>query len=101
MRSRLPAAIALATLLAATPALAGPTCQDRAGTPTRCGTPGAMPLGWTAPASVREASQPSALSTREILCLVALVGAVFALIALMPKFDGRWDRQEGEEEGRD
>ena len=101
MRPRLPAVIALAALLAAGPALAGPTCQDRAGVPARCGTAGAMPLGWTAPAQVREAAQPSALSTREVLCLIALVGAVFALIALMPKFDGRWDRQEGEEEGRD
>ena len=33
MRSRLPAVIALAAILAAGPALAGPTCQDRAGVP--------------------------------------------------------------------
>ncbi len=100
MRSRLPAAIALATLLATTPALAGPTCQDRAGVPTRCGTPGAMPLGWTAPAEAREAARSSPLDTRDTLSLIALVGAVFALIALMPRFDGQWDRQEGEDEER-
>jgi hypothetical protein len=30
----------------------------------------------------------------DMLCLLAVVGGLFALIALMPDFDGRWDRQE-------
>ena len=90
--------VAIAVILAAGPASAGPTCQDRAGAPIRCGTPGAMPVGWTAPASAREAAQP--LSARDTLALIALVGAIFALIALMPRFDGNWDRQEGDDEER-
>ena len=36
----------------------------------------------------------------ETLCLIAIVGGLFALIALMPDFDGSqpgdWDRQEGD-----
>ena len=30
----------------------------------------------------------------EILNLIAFIGGFFALIALMPDFDGKWDRQE-------
>jgi hypothetical protein len=39
----------VALLLAASAAQAAPTCQDRHGGTVRCGTSGAMPVGWTLP----------------------------------------------------
>jgi hypothetical protein len=33
-----------------------------------------------------------------ILSLIAVIGGLFALIALMPDFDGQWDGQEGDED---
>ena len=94
---------AVATTLAAAPAtLAAPTCQDINGDTLKCGAPGAMPVGWVAPSRRldRPASEPP--TPRMTFSLVILVGALFALLALMPEFDGwkpgDWDRQEGDDE---
>jgi hypothetical protein len=35
-----------------------------------------------------------------LFSLIALVGGLFALIALMPDFDGQWDQQEGDEDDK-
>ena len=88
-------ALAAAILLPAAPvARAAPTCLDSGGQVIRCGTPGAMPVGWRAPAR-----QTSARPSLELLISLGLViGGLFALIALMPRFDGdRWDAQEGDD----
>ncbi len=82
---------------------AAPTCRDQNGGTIRCGTRGAMPVGWSPPPRSAAADlAPAALSAREGWALAALVGAVFALIALMPRFDGwspgDWDRQEGDDD---
>ena len=86
--------LALALALLATPALAAPTCQDREGGTIRCGTPGAMPVGWTAPAEdawrYRLAHPGPPLG--DILEVVAGIALLFALIALLPRFDGRRDQ---------
>jgi hypothetical protein len=86
------------TLLFAAPALAAPTCQNRGGDTVRCGTPGAMPVGWKpSPETLwdREISRPPGPSLRQILGVFCGLGLLFALIALLPDFDGwREDRDE-------
>lgn len=97
-------AIVTASLLAASGAVAAPTCQTRAGEAARCGTPGAMPVGWTLPYDQRPARtrRTDALHPAEWFALLALVGGLFALIALMPPFDGRnagdWGEQQSDGE---
>lgn len=85
------------------PAPAAPTCQDRNGLTIRCGTGGAMPVGWTLPLEERR-FQPVGPSAGELFGLIATIGLLFALIALLPEFDGRrdadWDRQEGDDQKR-
>ena len=82
-------------------ATAAPTCQGRLGQTVRCGTPGAMPVGWTAPAGQRAAMQdPDSLAPAQWFGLFALVGGLFAMIALMPDFDGFGDVEEDAEEPR-
>jgi len=85
------------------PAAAAPTCQDRNGLTIRCGTEGAMPVGWSLPFEERR-FQPAVPSAGEVLILIATIGLLFALIALMPEFDGTrssdWDRQEGDDRER-
>ena len=105
MRPSLPALAAAALLFSAPPAFAAPTCQDQTGAVIRCGVPGAMPVGWTLPPEQRwerDFNAPSGPTPAEQWSLVAVLGGLFALIALMPKFDGwgpgDWDRQEGDEE---
>ena len=100
MRSTLLALTAIATLLAAPAAMAAPTCQDRDGDTIRCGTEGAMPVGWTLPAEQRArvlAARP-AESPADLFGLGLFLTGFFALLALLPDFDGRWDRQELDEE---
>lgn len=90
-------------LLCATPALAAPTCQTKDGGTIRRGTPGAMPVGWQAPPAQWHPA-PSGGSTGELPQVAMVLILLFALIALMPDFDGRrgsdWDRREkdGKEE---
>ena len=86
------------TLALSGAALAAPTCQDRQGTTVRCGGPTAMPVGWTLPDSERVAQTEDAAPPERIVEAVTLVVCLFALIALMPPFDGRrgadWDAEE-------
>jgi hypothetical protein len=75
--------------LMAAPAMAAPTCQDRAGNTVRCGTQTAMPVGWTAPAEDRHFA-PADRS--EEIKAVAILLLLFALIALLPDFgQEQWD----------
>jgi hypothetical protein len=87
-------------LLLSTPALAAPICFNRAGDAVHCDAKGAMPLGWRLPpdeAARREMNQPHA-SASDILKAAIVLVLFFALIALMPEFDGArdqdWDAQE-------
>jgi hypothetical protein len=109
MRRSILALAAVVIMLTAPAAMAGPTCQDSSGDTIRCGTPGAMPVGWTLPQEERlerQAAAPDAdgPSATLLLSLFCFIGGLFALIALMPDFDGRnaedWDRQEGDDEDR-
>jgi hypothetical protein len=84
----------LTLMLAAGPVLAAPTCWDRAGHVVRCGTVGAGPVGAALTPEqdrARRAIPTYRLSAREAFALAAVVGGLFALIALMPRFNGRWD----------
>lgn len=92
-------AFALALLLP-TPVLAAPICLTRAGDPVHCEARGAMPLGWRLPpdaAARREMEQPHP-STHTVMGAIAGLALFFALIALLPEFDGArdqdWDKQE-------
>jgi hypothetical protein len=100
MRPLFLAPAALALLLGAPEGHAGPTCQDRKGETIRCGTPGAMPVGWTAPAG--QATASTGPTPTQVVGLVGAIGGLFALLALLPNFDGSrpgaWDRQEGDGE---
>ena len=97
--------LAFVTVLTAAPAaLAAPTCSDAGGRTVRCGTPGAMPVGWTPSPEVlerRRADLPPGPSWRVIFGVVCVLGGLVTLFALLPDFeDGRgggWDRQEGDE----
>jgi len=98
MRRSVLALAAAALLTTAPPAHAAPTCENRAGDGVRCGTPGAMPVGWSL-SPRRPAPGPTLAEVLPPLCVVAWL---FALIALMPDFDGwrgDWDEQEGDRKG--
>jgi hypothetical protein len=107
IRQMVLSAIVIAGVLGPSAALAAPTCQTRAGEAVRCGIPGAMPVGWTLPYDQR----PAATRTTDVLPpaqwfgLFALVGGLFAMIALMPPFDGRkssdWGDEQPDGEDRD
>ena len=106
IRGILAALIALTVAGAGSPVLAAPTCQDGTGATIRCGTPGAMPVGWTLPASDRwdrDLAHPPGPLIEQPVRLFSLIFAILALFALLPDFDGwgdgDWDRQEGDEEG--
>jgi hypothetical protein len=97
IRALLLAFLATTMLATAHAALAAPTCQDRHGLTIRCGTHGAMPVGWTLPFEERK-FRPPAPSAIQLLQLIGTLGLLFALIALLPEFDGSrsgdWDKQE-------
>ena len=99
IRASLPAILAAVMLLTAHAALAAPTCQDRDGLTIRCGTNGAMPVGWSLPFEERT-FKPPAPSIGQLLKLILALGLLFTLIALLPEFDGNrsgdWDKQEGD-----
>ncbi len=97
-----------ALLGGASPAAAGPICEDRAGEAVRCEDPRAMPLGWTLPLDERlrhpdpGRPEPTAVQLGGVFTLILLF---FALIALMPDFDG-WtpsgaEQEDDDGEGRD
>ena len=85
------------TLMFAMPASlawGAPTCQDKSGITTRCGTPGAMPVGWEpSPRELweRELSRVPGPDRGDILMALSVVVLLFSLIALMPAFDGSQD----------
>lgn len=91
------ALVLTAALLFATPASltwAAPTCLDRNGVTTRCGAPGAMPVGWQpSPEQLweRELSPPPGPDRGRLVLAVSIVALLFSLIALMPRFDGAQD----------
>jgi hypothetical protein len=88
------AALFALALVFATPAAAAPICFTRAGDAVHCEAKGAMPLGWKLPpgeAARREQAQPHP-SGNAILKTVAILALFFALIALLPEFDGARDQ---------
>ncbi len=105
MRLLLPV-LALSLLLTGAPAArAAPTCLDRQGDTVRCGTPGAMPVGWRPPPvemAGRAAMQGGGPGLGRLVGLAAFLAGLFALILLLPDFQGRWDGQGSDDEaGRD
>lgn len=98
------ASLVLALTLALAPtAFAAPSCLDRHGEMARCGTAGAMPVGWTPPAAearARLAARDDGLSAGQLFGLICAIGGLFVLFALLPDFDGGWDRQEDDRERR-
>jgi hypothetical protein len=95
MPARLALLLATGLVLAGAPAGAAPTCFDKTGGVIKCGAPGAMPVGWSPPPEVRAAriAEDPGPPLGQILGIICAVGAVFALIALLPPFDGT---QEGD-----
>lgn len=86
------------SLLAGFGAVAAPTCQDNAGQTVRCEAAAALPVG-VSPAddsAARESDFPLP-GPETMFGLICVVGGLFALIGLMPDFDG-WG--PGEHEGR-
>jgi hypothetical protein len=94
MRRTLLALIAVANLLAAPAAMAAPTCQDINGYTIRCGTPGAMPVGWTLPFQQRwERDWVNPVEPRQLLKVICVLGVYFCLLAMLPDFEG-WKDEE-------
>src|SRR5476649_2930837 len=99
-------AVLLSLLLTPSVATAAPTCKDRTGDTIRCGTPGAMPVGWSpSPQQLfaHQLSQPRGPSRSTLLKVFLGIGLLFVFIALLPEFDGSpagggWDQQEDDEE---
>jgi hypothetical protein len=89
-----------ASLLVASGAQAAPTCLDRHGGTVRCGTSGAMPVGWTLPAGEVATAPADEPSAGGMIGLTLFLGGLVALMALLPDFEDRWDRQAGDEEER-
>jgi hypothetical protein len=87
--------------------LAAPTCQNANGSVARCGSPGAMPVGWKLPDDeykLRQAALGNRTEPWALLDAVVLVASLLAIIALLPDFDGSsdvdWDEQEGDNRRR-
>jgi hypothetical protein len=101
-RLKTPALVVAGALMLATGAMAAPTCQAADGHTLRCGTPGAMPVGWSVPDDFR-AEDPD-IEVSELLGLALVIGGLFALIARMPDFEGPrgadWDAQEEDRDQR-
>ena len=101
MRTCVPALVLGAVLLTATAASAAPTCLDRHGDMARCGTAGAMPLGWSGPADLEGARRVAdAPGEGKLIGLTLFLAGLFGLFALMPDFEDSWDRQGEDDERR-
>src|SRR5579859_7954761 len=90
-------------LVFSTPALAAPICFTRAGDPVHCEAKNAMPVGWKLSpdeAARREMNLPH-VSASTILKVAAGIALFFALIALLPEFDGARDQDWDVQEKRD
>jgi hypothetical protein len=101
VRAAILAVAATALSLAASAAWAGPSCVNVRGEMARCGTAGAMPVGWSPPAAVaaaRPTGEADASDGPKLLGLTVFLAGLFGLIALMPDFEGKWDRQGGDDE---
>jgi hypothetical protein len=85
MSMRFVAALCVALMIAMPAAWSAPTCQDKHGMTTRCGTRHAMPVGWTAPQEDRDIP---AGDKRDLWTAAGGILLLFALIALLPEFDG-------------
>jgi hypothetical protein len=97
----------IVALLLASPVVAAPTCETLRGETVRCGTAGAMPVGWALSAQEREELRPELSnepSLTKLLQTLCALGVFFSLLALMPDFDGSrsedWDSQEDESHRR-
>ena len=93
---RLVMASMLALIFTMPAAWCAPTCQDRSGMTIRCGTDGAMPVGWAAPEADRHVPEGR---SRDIWEAAAGLILLFALIALLPEFDGWGTVGEAERKG--
>ncbi len=99
--------VAVSVLLLAAPTIAAPTCRDRTGATIKCGTDGAMPVGWSLPPELVDKRIPGIADPepRILAETVAVIALLFTLIALLPEFDGRrgsdWDTGEHDDEDRD
>jgi hypothetical protein len=104
-RVQRPLILAIVTgLWIALTALAPPRCDDLSGRAVRCGTAGAVLVGWKSSREMlaaQEAGAPAELSSTQVFGLVCFIGGLFALFALLPDFEagdgGGWDRQEDDE----
>jgi hypothetical protein len=91
-------AISVSVLLTfASTTFAAPTCENRDGAATRCGTAGAMPVGWTLPPAERAAHDTPDPPLSQMLLPLFLICGLFGLISAMPDFDG-WDASEEDSE---
>src|SRR5690242_5064164 len=77
------ALVGVAFMVSASTALAAPTCQNLSGETVRCGTAGAMPVGWTLPAQERQQNK-SVVTPVQLMELISALGVLFALLAAMP-----------------
>ena len=94
MRRSLLALIAAASLFSASAAMAAPTCQDINGGTIRCGTPGAMPVGWKLPLQQRfEEDWVNPIEPNQFLELICALGIYFCLLVMLPDFEG-WSDEE-------
>jgi hypothetical protein len=85
-----------AGLLLGSAAAAAPTCVDSAGQTVRCEAPGALPVGAIPDPDIARDSEIPLPAPETLFGLVCVLGGLFALIGLMPDFDG-WG--PGEHEG--
>ena len=103
---RLLFAATLASILSLAPALspaaAAPICQSREGDIVRCEDARAMPVGWKAPPDIfaaRTLDRAPHAQASELVALGVVLLCIFAIIALLPRFDGAkdedWERDDG------
>lgn len=86
--------LALVACFCAAPALAAPICQNRLGDFVHCDAKDAMPVGWSVPEDVytaRVLSRTPPAAPRERMAGAVILLCLFALIALLPRFDGASD----------
>jgi hypothetical protein len=91
---RLTALVLVACICGAAPALGAPICQNRLGDFVHCEAKEAMPLGWHVPDDVytaRVLSRTPPARSSDLVAAGMVLACLFALIALLPKFDGAKD----------
>jgi hypothetical protein len=103
-RMGLPVRLFLLVVLFVSPVHAAPTCQNLQGETMRCGTVGAMPVGWRLHGARQPPTKADEASLSKVLEAVCLLGVFFSLMALMPDFEGSgvsdWDAEEDETKRR-